>query len=89
MKERKVTIKLRSGLHARPAAEIVKKTTRFQSKITIQKDDVEVDGKSVFGLMMLGATYKTNLLVTVDGSDEEEAMDTLSDLFDNILNEKE
>jgi phosphocarrier protein HPr len=55
MPERTVEILNRNGLHARPAAEVVKTAARFQASITIVRDDVEVNGKSIMGVMLLAA----------------------------------
>lgn len=87
MQEREVIVKWRAGLHARPAGDIVKVANKFKSKITIKKGDVEVDGKSIFGIMMLGATYKTSLFIIIDGHDEIEALESILKLFENSLNE--
>lgn len=83
MKKEGITVKWRAGLHARPASDIVKTANKFNSKITIQKENVEVDGKSVIGMMTLGAAYKTNLIVIVDGDDEDIALQAILDLFNN------
>ena len=83
MREVEVTVKWRAGLHARPASDIVKAANKFKSKITLKKGDMEVDGKSIFGIMMLGATYKTIIVILVDGDDEEEALNSIKNLFIN------
>jgi len=87
MKQQEVVVKWRAGLHARPAGDIVKLSNKFKSKIVLKKEDMEVDGKSIFGIMMLGATYKTILVITIDGEDEDEALSALVYLFENIINE--
>lgn len=87
MKQHTVTVKWRAGLHARPAGDIVKTANKFKSKIMIKKDNIEVDGKSIFGIMMLGATYKTALILIIDGVDEEEAIKAITDLFEKNINE--
>jgi phosphocarrier protein HPr len=87
MKQQEVLVKWRAGLHARPAGDIVKLANKFKSKVTIKKDHIEVDGKSIFGIMMLGATYKTVLCVVVDGEDEDDAVAALVNLFENNINE--
>lgn len=89
MKENKIVVKWRAGLHARPAVEVVKIANKFKSKVTIRKGDMEVDGKSIFGIMMLGATYKTTLSLIIDGSDEDEASVAISTVFENIIDEAE
>ncbi len=87
MKKETVTVNWRAGLHARPASILVKTANKFNSKIIIQKESVEVDGKSVIGMMTLGAGYKTNLIVLVDGNDEESAMKAILDIFNEELPE--
>ena len=73
MVERTVKIVNKNGLHARPAAEIVKVAAKFQSEITIVRDDLEVNGKSIMGVMMLAAECGASLLVRADGADAEQA----------------
>lgn len=77
MIERTVTIKNRVGLHARPAAELVKLTGGFESEIKITKDDLTVDGKSIMGIMMLAAECGSSVSVMVEGSDEGAAMEAV------------
>lgn len=74
MIERTVTIKNRVGLHARPAAELVKLTGGYDSDIKITKDDLTVDGKSIMGIMMLAAEYGSSVELHIEGTDENEAM---------------
>jgi phosphocarrier protein len=81
MAERSVQITNRNGLHARPAAEIVKAASRFKSEITIVRDDLEVNGKSIMGVMMLAAEYGSTLLVRADGPDAREAVDAIAALI--------
>lgn len=85
MKENTVIVKWRAGLHSRPASELVKLSNKFKSKITIKKDNMEVDAKSVLGIMTLCATYKTRLSIIIDGADEAEASTALTKLFDEDL----
>lgn len=82
MVERGVIVKWRAGLHARPASELVKIANKFKSKIKIRKSNTEIDGKSVIGIMTLGAAYKTNLTIIIDGDDEEEALTAILNLFE-------
>jgi len=81
MVEREVRIANRNGLHARPAAEIVKAAARFRCDITIRRDDMEVNGKSIMGVMMLAAEYGATLQLHADGPDAEEAVDVLASLI--------
>jgi phosphocarrier protein HPr len=80
MAERSVQIVNRNGLHARPAAEIVKAASKFKSDITIVRDDLEVNGKSIMGVMMLAAEFGATLQLRARGPDEEEAVNTLASL---------
>ena len=81
MVEREVQIENRLGLHARPAAEVVKTAAKFQSDITICRDDLEVNGKSIMGVMMLAAEHGSRITLRADGPDEEQAVDALSELI--------
>ena len=69
------------GIHARPAALIVKTAARFDADITVEKDGNSVSGKSIMGLMTLEAGRGTVLRVTASGSDGEEALDHLEALI--------
>lgn len=80
MMERTVEIVNKNGLHARPAAEIVKLSSRFQSEITMVRDDLEVNGKSIMGVMMLAAEFGSTLLVRANGPDAEQAVNALAEL---------
>jgi phosphocarrier protein HPr len=81
MIERTVRIVNKNGLHARPAAEIVKLASRYQSDITLVRDDLEVNGKSIMGVMMLAAEFGSSLLLRAAGPDAELAVSALSDLI--------
>ena len=78
MKERTVVLASKHGLHARPAAELVRLAGRFRSDITLTKDDITVDAKSIMGVMMLAAECGSEVIVTVEGPDEGEAMDAVA-----------
>lgn len=80
MRERTVEIVNKNGLHARPAAEIVKLSSKFQCEITMVRDDLEVNGKSIMGVMMLAAEYGSTLLVRANGPDAELAVNAIADL---------
>jgi phosphocarrier protein HPr len=81
MIERIVRIVNKNGLHARPAAEIVKLASRYQSDITLVRDDLEVNGKSIMGVMMLAAEFGSSLVLRAAGPDAEQAVSALSDLI--------
>jgi phosphocarrier protein len=80
MMERTVEIVNKNGLHARPAAEIVKVSSKFQAEITMVRDDLEVNGKSIMGVMMLAAEFGSTLLVRANGPDAEQAVNAIADL---------
>jgi len=80
MPERTVRIVNKLGLHARPAAEIVKTAARFKSEITIIRDELEVNGKSIMGVMMLAAEFGSTILVRAEGADADTALDALAAL---------
>ena len=86
--EREVRIENRNGLHARPAAEIVKAASRFKSEVTISRDDMEVNGKSIMGVMMLAAEYGTTLWLRANGDDAEQAIEAIAALVASRFGEK-
>ena len=69
------------GLHARASALLVKTSSRFSSDVKLARDDVEVNGKSIMGIMMLAASKGSSVRLTVDGADETEAFKTIGDLI--------
>jgi phosphocarrier protein HPr len=75
------TIRNRLGLHARAAALLVKAANRFTAEVTIEKDGVEVNGKSIMGILMLAATKGSKITLKVDGKDAVQAIQTLSKLI--------
>lgn len=81
------------GICARPAAVIVKAMSKFMSDVSIIKNDIKVSGKSIMGLLTLEASYGCTLLVEISGDDEEEAMKTIIEIFNenfyNVCNEEE
>ena len=81
MAERSVQILNKNGLHARPAAEIVKAASRFKSDITIVRDDLEVNGKSIMGVMMLAAECGAVLTLRASGPDDEDAVGTIAEII--------
>ena len=85
--ERPVTIQNRHGLHARPAAEVVKAASRFQSDITLVRDDMEVNGKSIMGVMMLAAECGATVTLRASGPDAEQAVAALEALVNNKFGE--
>jgi phosphocarrier protein len=88
MTEKKITIKNRAGIHARPAAMLVQTANQFASNIYFEKDSERINGKSIMGIITLGATYDSELNIIAEGADEEEAVSALSDLFDRKFEEE-
>lgn len=76
------------GLHARASALFVKTSSRFGSDVKLARDGVEVNGKSIMGIMMLAASKGTSVRLTVDGIDEADAFQTISDLIVNGFGEE-
>ncbi len=87
MVERSVEVQNAHGIHARPAAEIVKVAARYRSAITIVRDDLEVNGKSIMGVMMLAAECGATILIRATGDDEEAAADALVALVNSKFSE--
>lgn len=87
MKEVKLKIPNSLGLHARPASLFAKTAEQFDSEITVEKDGMEVDGKSILGLMMLVAEKGSELLIRVDGPDEDRAIAALRQLVEKGFGE--
>ncbi len=87
MTQKELTINNKHGLHARPAAQFVKTSSRYQSEIWVEKDDERVNGKSIMGLMMLAAGQGSRILVTAEGQDESEALNALESLISGGFDE--
>jgi len=79
--ERTITIKNEEGLHARPAALLVQIVSKYESKVTIQKGDEKINGKSIMGLLTLGAQKNSQLTIKADGKDAQEVISELEELL--------
>jgi phosphocarrier protein len=79
----------RLGLHARAAAQLVQLAARFESEVTLVKDDQEVNGKSILNVMMLAAAQGSTIEVSADGPDAEAAMAAIEKLIADRFNEDE
>ncbi len=88
MVQRIVTIRNRAGMHARPAALLVKTASSFASQVFIEKDSERVNGKSIMGVITLGATFNTPLTIIADGPDEVQAVDAIEKLFERRFEEE-
>jgi phosphotransferase system HPr (HPr) family protein len=86
--EKDIVIKNRTGLHARPAALFVQVANKFVSDITIRKDDQEVNGKSIMGILMLAAEKGAKVTLVVDGDDSEAAMEELAGILLNDVEQE-
>jgi len=87
MPEREVKIVNKLGIHARPAAEIVKTAGKFKSNITIIRDDLEVNAKSIMGVMMLAAEFGAVIFIRATGEDAEPALEALQTVIANKFGE--
>lgn len=87
MLEQEFTIINRLGLHARASALLVKTAIRFSSDIRIEREEIEVNGKSIMGIMMLAAAKGSIIKLKIHGEDEAEAMSTLKELINNGFGE--
>jgi phosphocarrier protein HPr len=87
MPEREVKIVNKLGIHARPAAEIVKTAGKFRSSVTIVRDDLEVNAKSIMGVMMLAAEFGAVIVIRAVGDDAEQALDALQAVIANKFGE--
>ena len=81
MLERTVQVQNAHGIHARPAAEIVKLAARFTSQLTLGRDGLEVNAKSIMGVMMLAAECGAQVVIRADGPDAEAAIDAIAALI--------
>ncbi|WP_277058105.1 HPr family phosphocarrier protein [Trichlorobacter lovleyi] len=81
MQQQEFEIVNKLGLHARASALFVKTASKFQSEVKLARETVEVNGKSIMGIMMLAASKGTKIRLTVEGSDEAEAMQTIGALI--------
>lgn len=81
--ERRVTVLNELGLHARPAAELVKLAGLFEAEIRVAKDGDSVNGKSIMGVMTLAAECGAELILSAEGADAEEAVTALEKLVAN------
>ena len=86
--EQEFTISNKLGLHARPAALFVKVSNGFDCEIWVEKDDEEVNGKSIMGLMMLAAGHGSRIKVRAEGEDANAAIAGLGELIENRFSEE-
>jgi phosphocarrier protein HPr len=87
MIETTVQIKNKAGLHTRPAATIVKLASKFKCEFFLAKDGLNINGKSIIGVMTLAAEMGSEITLTFNGSDEKEAADEIVDFFNRGFDE--
>jgi phosphocarrier protein HPr len=85
--EKELTIVNRLGLHARPAAMFVRIASRHRAEIWVSKEEEEINGKSIMGLMMLAAGQGSKLRIRCEGPDADKAMEELEELIKSGFNE--
>ena len=88
MVEKILTVKNRAGIHARPATLIAQMANKFTSEITLEKDSIVVNAKSIMGVITMAAGYNTVLTLHTDGADEKEAAEAIVALFDSKFEEE-
>lgn len=81
MVERSVSVELKTGLQARPAAQFVQEANRFSSDIFLEKDGKRVNAKSIMGLMSIAVGPGETVLIQAEGKDEEEALKILTEFI--------
>jgi len=85
--ERQVTVTNKAGIHARPAALLVKMASRFESDVFLTCEGTEVNAKSIMSVMMLAAAIGSIVHIRIEGPDESHAMEAIVQLFDSKFNE--
>lgn len=88
MVEKEVEIKNKVGLHARPASVLVNVASKFKSRITIEKDRQQANGKSIMSILLLAAERGSKIKIRAEGPDEKEAVQTLSRLVEERFGEE-
>ena len=88
MIEKILTVQNRAGIHARPAAIIAQTANKFESEVSIVRDDAVVNAKSIMGVIAMGAGYNTQLTLRVEGPDESEAAEVIEELVNSKFEEE-
>ncbi len=88
MPECAITIPNEDGLHARPAAKFVKLASRYRCDVWVEKDNEEINGKSIMGLMMLAASQGSVIKITTNGEDAETALEKLCSLVNSSFQDE-
>ncbi len=88
MIQEQIKIKNKLGIHARPATLLAQEAGKYKSEIFISKDGIEVNAKSIMGIMMIAAEQGSVLNISINGSDEKEAAVALKNIFKKIFEEE-
>lgn len=79
--KKELIVKNKQGLHARPAAIFVQVANKFDARITVRRDNEEVNGKSIMGILMLGAEKGSLIIIEAEGSDAQKALEELEKII--------
>lgn len=85
MVEKRLKLKNKTGLHARPASQLVKKCSQFKSKVYIKIEDKEVNAKSIINILSAGITKGTEIILCAEGEDEVETLEVISNFINNLV----
>ena len=88
MVEKILTVKNRAGIHARPATLIAQMANKFTAEITLEKDSIVVNAKSIMGVITMAAGYNTTMTLKVEGPDESEAASAIENLFETKFDDE-
>ena len=88
MVEKILTVKNRAGIHARPATLIAQMANKFTSEITLEKDSIVVNAKSIMGVITMAAGYNTTMTLKVEGPDESDAASAIENLFETKFDDE-
>lgn len=88
MVEKILTVKNRAGIHARPASLIAQMANKFESEISLEKDSIVVNAKSIMGVITMAAGYNTTITLKVEGPDEQDAANAIEKLFEGKFEEE-
>lgn len=88
MPSREIAIINRLGMHARAAAEFTKTASQYRASVFVSKDGLEINGKSIMGVLMLAAAQGSTITIRTEGDESQEALDVLTALVENRFGEE-